>query len=96
MADIQNPSDPAAFALRTAETYRRDMHILGYLPRYIAGELKKWSWEEISKANVSVARVNKAPAPSHLRVLASITVEWPGDAEPFQSDEYAYLGKSRL
>ena len=92
MPDVQNPFDPTAFALRTAETFRRDMHLLGYLPRYIAGEVQKWSWKEISEATVSVARINPAPAPSHLRILASINLKWPGGEEPFRSSDYELVG----
>jgi hypothetical protein len=35
MRDVQNPKASDALALRTAEAFERDMHLVGYVPRYL-------------------------------------------------------------
>ena len=91
MLDVQNPQDDAAVALRTAETFRGDMHILGYLPRYLAQEVQLWSWSRITKLRATVVRVNPPPAPSHFRVLVRVEMAWPDAGRPFESEAYRAL-----
>lgn len=94
MADLQNPYDSKAFALRTAERTRQDMHILGYLPRYLAHELAQMQWEDIEQARIEVERVNQPPAPVHFRVLCCLEMKWPDGYKPFSSQTYSPLSSS--
>lgn len=91
MPDVQNPYDTSAIALRTPEVSRGDMHLLGYVPRYLSAELKRRSWDDIASAKVTVVRVNPPPAPSHFRVLAQIEIDWPDGLSPFEAEAYAPL-----
>lgn len=77
MSDLQNPFDEMAIALRTSERTRRDMHLMGYLPRYLANELNKFQVDELRKAVVRIVRVNPPPAPIHFRVLCKMEMRWP-------------------
>ena len=94
MADLQNPHDPNAYALRTAEQNKNDMHLLGYLPRYLAGELKRFERSDITKAIVEVVQVNASPAPIHFRVLCRMRMPWPEGHVPFSTEEYQPLNVS--
>jgi hypothetical protein len=87
MRDIQNPRDPDAVALRTSEVVERDLHIVGYVPRYLRGDFLKLI-DMGSSARVVVERVNPPPAPVQLRVLCKATMEWPAGFEPFSGPEY--------
>lgn len=91
MADLQNPHDTDALAVRTAEKTRQDMHILGYLPRYLAHELRQLEREELTSANITVERVNLPPAPIHFRILCRLDMEWPARYEPFSGTDYQPL-----
>lgn len=90
MRDMQNPYDPNALALRTAETYERDMHILGYIPQYLRGDVRRVT-EMGYSANVTVARVNLPPAPAQYRVMCSLVMDWPTGFEPLSEPEYQPL-----
>lgn len=68
--DIQNPKDRNAILLRTSENTPGDMHLLGYLPCYLAEDISK-ILEETS-VYVSVERINPSPAPLQFRLLCSI------------------------
>lgn len=91
MADFQNEHDPDAIALRTDEQHEQDLHLLGYLPRYLASELKCVERENLEEAVVTVERVNPPPAPVHFRVLCSMTMRWLSDFQPFSMEEYQPL-----
>jgi hypothetical protein len=91
MADFQNEHDPDAIALRTDERQEQGMPLLGYLPRYLASELKCVDRENLEEAVVTVERVNPPPAPVHFRVLCSMTMRWISNVEPFSMDEYQPL-----
>ena len=86
--DVQNPFDEQAILLRTTERTKQDMHLLGYLPRYLASELKPLSWEALKAAEVEVVRVNPAPAPIHFRVLCRLSMRWPEGFVPFSSERF--------
>jgi HIRAN domain len=86
MHDVQNPHDPQALALRTD-----DCHLIGYCPRYLAQDIHELLKQDSKLINVHVERVNPVPAPIQLRLLCSITAEWPSDFHPFSSNEYQPL-----
>jgi hypothetical protein len=88
LPDVQNPYDPDACLLRTAEQHEQDMHLLGYLPRYLAGEFAQLSREEMAASSVEVVRVNPSPAPIHFRILCRLTMDWEQDAVPFDARVY--------
>ena len=88
LPDVQNPFDEQAILLRTTERTRQDMHMLGYLPRYLASELKQLPWEALKAAEVEVVRVNPTPAPIHFRVLCRLSMRWPEGFVPFSSERF--------
>jgi hypothetical protein len=77
MYDMQNSHDPLALALRT-----NDEHLIGYCPRYLVEDIHKLLGKEPQRVKVHVEQVNLAPAPIQLRLLCSITAEWPTDFRP--------------
>lgn len=83
MHDLQNPKDPKALLLRTGARGDRDVHPVGYCPRYLAEDLHG-IWEEAgSTLSLAVERVNPAPAPLQLRLLCNLTSRWPAGFKPF-------------
>ena len=94
--DFQNPYDPEALALRTSESSPGDMFLVGYCPRYLGGELLKLTRASSGiKPYVTVAKVNRAPAPSQVRLLCHLSVEWPAGFEMFAGSEYQPLVKTK-
>jgi hypothetical protein len=90
MRDFQNPHDSEALALRTAETFERDMYLLGYCPRYLRGDIiKLMNWR--LSPRIVVERVNLSPAPAQFRVLCRALMTWPDGFEPFGDPEYTPL-----
>ena len=89
MPDVQNPYDVKAIMLRTSEREKNDMHLLGYLPRYLANELYKLEWPELNRATIQVVRINPSPAPIHFRILCSLTMEWPEHHQPFSDEQFS-------
>ncbi len=90
MRDFQNPKDPDAIALRTAEKFERDMYLVGYCPRYLGADfLKLLNWNLSPK--ITVERVNPPPAPTQFRVLCKSVARWPEGFRPFTTDEYQPL-----
>jgi len=90
MRDFQNPKDPDAIALRTAERLERDMYLIGYCPRYLRADflqLLKWDLSP----RITVERVNRPPAPVQFRVLCKSVTRWPEGFRPFSTDEYKSL-----
>lgn len=88
VSDIQNEHDPNACLLRTAEQREQDMHLMGYLPRYLARELAEVPKEQVVRSRVEVVRVNPSPAPIHFRILCRLTMEWEPGPGPFTSEVY--------
>jgi hypothetical protein len=88
MWDFQNAHDPDALAVRTSETYPGDMHILGYCPRYLRGEILRLMSKRGNPPFMSVERVNPAPAPVQFRVLCRLRMKWEDEFEPFSDSEY--------
>jgi hypothetical protein len=90
MRDFQNPMDPQAIALRTAEMFDRDIYIVGYCPRYLRADfLRLLEWNLSPK--ITVERVNPPPAPIQVRVLCKSVMHWPEGFRPFSTVEYEAL-----
>lgn len=87
MPDPQNRHDPQAIALRTGDP----VTLVGYCPRYLAGDfffLLKEAGPDKTKAVVE--RVNH-DAPMQLRLLCSLTAEWPASFRPCSGAWYEPL-----
>jgi hypothetical protein len=87
MRDIQNPSDPDAIALRTAETFDRDMYLIGYCPRYLRADFIRLL-DTGTSPTITVERVNYPPAPLQFRVLCKVVMAWSLGFKPFSTPEY--------
>jgi hypothetical protein len=87
MRDIQNPQDPDAIALRTAETFERDMYLIGYCPRYLRADLIRLL-DSGRSPTITVERVNYPPAPLQFRVLCKAVMTWSEGFTPFSTPEY--------
>lgn len=71
--DVQNEFDEMAIALRTG----KPPVLVGYAPRYFASDFRQLLSSPSRKSvKVLVERVN-INAPIQLRLLCSITAEWP-------------------
>jgi hypothetical protein len=91
LKDIQNPVDSLALALRTAETYDKDVHFIGYCPRYLRSDFGKLIDSQEGELTVTVERVNPPPAPIQFRLLCRLEGSWPKGFEPFSSSDYTPL-----
>lgn len=88
--DFQNPRDPRALLMRTAELIPKDMHLMGYCPRYLlddAGEVTGTG----NHMAVTVERVNLPPAPVQLRVLCRMSLRRRYGPKPFSGTEFQPL-----
>jgi hypothetical protein len=90
MRDIQNPQDRDAIALRTAETFERDMYLIGYCPRYLRAALIRLL-DSGCAPTITVERVNYPPAPLQLRVLCKAVMTWSEGFKPFCTPEYELI-----
>jgi hypothetical protein len=88
MWDVQNPSDNLALALRTAETFDRDMFLVGYCPRYLRGDIIETMKRGGITPLVTVERVNRSPAPLQFRLLCKLIMPAVEGFSPFSSDDY--------
>lgn len=86
LPDLQNPHDAYALALRTDDPAT----IVGYCPRYIARDFLEILENSPNSVQVHVKRVN-ADAPIQLRLLCTITADWPEDFKPCSSEDYQEL-----
>ena len=86
MPDPQNPYDTYAIALRTDEP----ASIVGYCPRYISRDFLAVLANDPDAVHVRVKRVN-VEAPIQLRLLCSLTAEWPENFKPCSSDDFTEL-----
>lgn len=91
--DYQNHRDERAQALRTDEVAPGDMHLLGYVPRYLAHDVIIAPERGEDVPLVQVERVN-IEAPVHFRVLCRLSMPWPEDYEPFSSPSYQPIAHS--
>jgi hypothetical protein len=90
MRDFQNSNDELALALRTAEQYPGDVHIVGYCPRYLRSDILTLMAPGIGENSprVTVVRVNPPPAPIQYRVLCRVEMRWGAGFEPFSGPEF--------
>jgi len=82
MWDVQNPVDPQAAALRTA-----DNHLVGYMPAYLTRDVWKLN-RECGTLDVFVERVNPPPAEVHHRLLCRVVACWPDRFRPFDDEVF--------
>jgi HIRAN domain len=87
LPDPQNPHDGYALALRTDDPTT----IVGYCPRYIARDFLEVLGNSPNTVQVRVKRVN-ADAPIQLRLLCTLTADWPENFKPCSSEDYQELG----
>ena len=90
MRDFQNPRDPDAVALRTAERFDKDLYVIGYCPRYLRSEILRLIGAG-SVPKITVERVNRAPAPVQFRLLCKAVVKWPSGFQPFSEPDFQPL-----
>jgi hypothetical protein len=68
-----------------AEEAPRDKHLMGYLPRYLTGDVCHLLTGEdtaaAAAARVQVERVNAPPAPVHFRLLCRLEMQWAADVD---------------
>lgn len=93
MRDFQNPKDPDAVALRTAEKFDKDLYIVGYCPRYLRSEILRLI-DAGSLPKITVERVNRAPAPVQFRLLCKATTKWPSGFQPFDEPDFQPLASA--
>lgn len=87
MPDPQNPHDGYAMALRTDDPAT----IVGYCPRYISRDFVEILDNNPDSVDVRVKRVN-ADAPIQLRLLCTLTADWPENFKPCSSEFYHEIG----
>ena len=87
--DFQNPHDPHALMLRTHDDFPRDRFIVGYCPRYLLEDAFRLL--QSCSPQVTVERVNPAPAPLQFRLLCNMTACWPEGFRPFSTGPYVPL-----
>lgn len=93
MRDFQNPRDPDAVALRTAEKFDKDLYIVGYCPRYLRSEILRLI-DAGSLPKIAVERVNRAPAPVQFRLLCKAAMKWPSGFQPFNEPDFRPLASA--
>ena len=90
-ADLQNPVEPQALMLRTAESFEGDIHVVGYCPRYLVPDVRSLLKVDADSVLVWAERVNHAPAPQQLRLLCRLEAPWPEGFQPLGGEEYEPL-----
>jgi len=93
LPDVQNEHDPNACLLRTVERHKKDMHLMGYLPRYLAREMSRISPEHRTASKIEVVRVNPSPAPIHFRILCRLAFPSSSTYQPFDDEVYDPLSE---
>lgn len=89
MSDFQNPADPQALALRTAERTPGDVHLVGYVPRYLRNDIRRLC--ALTKVELTVAKVNPHPAYAEFRLVCRVRCPWPTGFEPMSDPEFQHL-----
>jgi len=85
--DFQNPSDPNALILRTAELEPGDMHLVGFCPRYLFADTFDSMVKDHRLPEIVIEQVNLPPAPIRFRLLCRARMfsqEPPFSGEMFQ------------
>lgn len=83
MLDFQNPFDPDAVALRSSDPAA----MIGYCPRYLAGDLKRLADGGDNNLQIRVRQVNR-DAPVQFRLLCELVSRWPSGFRPCDDDEH--------
>jgi hypothetical protein len=91
MPDPQNKYDSCAIAVRTADPAT----IVGYCPRYISRDFLKILENDPDAVQVRVKRVN-TDAPIQLRLLCTLTADWPESFKPCSSEYYEELTRDHV
>jgi hypothetical protein len=86
MLDPQNPYDPSAVTLRTADPAL----LIGYCPRFLTVDVLHLLQTVPATVHVAVERVNR-DAPLQLRLLCSLTADWPDSFQPCSDTLYEPL-----
>ncbi len=89
--DLQNPVDSRALILRT-----KDLHFVGYCPRYLTQDFFELICQFPQQVNVTVERVNPSPTPLQFRLLCNLTAAWSENFHPFSSPIYQPLVKDEF
>lgn len=76
-----NAADTLAVKTVTADDFQH----IGYLPRYLAGDVRALGLDRVA---VSVERLNRAPTPVQFRVLVRLTAPWPSGFRPCTGPEF--------
>jgi hypothetical protein len=82
--DVSNTNDPQAVALRPAKGER---FMIGYVPRYLARDVRKLLWECCPAIKILVERVNK-DAPLQQRLLCRMHGCWPEGFRPCDGEAF--------
>ncbi|MBU1412106.1 HIRAN domain-containing protein [Myxococcota bacterium] len=90
MLDMANPYDPNAVAVRS--DYSGDRFWIGYVPRYLAAEIRKLCQDQkwVSGLTLLVQKVNPQ-APLHNRILCELTAPYPHGIRPCEGEEFKPL-----
>jgi hypothetical protein len=91
MHDLQNPSDPQALMLRTAETEPGDVHNVGYCPRYLFVDTFSQMVKDQRLPKILVEKVNPSPAPIRFRILCRAFFELKPSVRPFSGPMFQPL-----
>lgn len=86
MFDVSNWVDPFAVAVRTCPP--RDRLLIGYMPRYLARDVKTlFDSQQARDIRLAVARVNP-DAPMQQRLLCHMDAPWPESFSPCAGEEF--------
>jgi hypothetical protein len=86
LLDVCNRYDPNAVAVRTCD--RTDRFMIGYVPRYQAGDIRELcSMCDAECITLTVRRVN-CDAPLQQRVLCHMEACWPESFQPCSAKEF--------
>jgi len=87
--DIQNPYDQDAVSIRSDDP----ISFLGYVPRYIAKDVKELIELNKQDAELTVVRVN-SNAPLQMKVLCRFRTKWHEDFNPCSHSEFKPISNS--
>lgn len=83
--DAQNTNDSRAVLVRTP-----DYHILGFVPRFLAAELRPVLLSKPEAVEIAVEKVNAPPVPIQHRLLCSLMVE-SDSMRPYSGPDFTPL-----
>jgi len=85
MFDVSNRFDADAIALRTSDG--AGQFLVGYVPRYLAREVRTLHLQCADRVSIRVARVNPS-APAQQRLLCRMSSCWPSHFSPCSGEEF--------